>query len=839
MSYNHREIEKKWQEYWHANKCFDTKIDISKPKYYVLEMFPYPSGKVHMGHVRNYALGDVISRFKRANQFNVLHPMGWDAFGLPAENAAIANKVHPAAWTFSNIDSMRKQLLPLGFDYDWNREFATCVPQYYKHEQAMFIDFLEVGLAYQKEAVVNWDPVDCTVLANEQVENGRGWRSGALIERRKMKQWFLRTTAFVDELLLELENLKGWPENVVLMQHNWIGKSYGANINFKVEGIKDPITVYSTRPDTLFGASFIALAADHPFVAHCKDVKIQEFVEKCKHIATTEQAMETLQKEGVDTGYKAKHPITGELLPIYIANFVLMDYGTGAIFGCPGHDERDHEFALRYNLPIYQVVGPQNPLEIDVYKAPYTENGRAINSQFLDGLATQEAKEKMIAHLEEIGAGIAQVQYRLRDWGVSRQRYWGCPIPIIYCPKCGTVPIPKEQLPVTLPEDVSFDKPGNPLLNHPTWKHVKCHKCGQDAERDTDTFDTFFESSWYFIRFCAPGATEGIDRSSAQYWLPVDQYIGGIEHAVMHLLYARFFTKALRQCGYLDLAEPFTNLLTQGMICHETYRSSSGEWFYPEEVSRNGDKVYVTRTGEALKVGRIEKMSKSKKNTVDPDDMVKRYGADTVRLFSLSDSPPERGMEWSESGVEGAYRYLAKLYSMVQATQSVNPPKEAELSTGVLYMVHSTISNVTHDIESFHFNKAIARIRELSNYLSSSEGGQTAQRYGLPIIAQLLAPFTPHIAEEIWEMLGNKPALVRAAWPMPNSKYLKVETITLAVQINGKMRGTVELATDASQEEALITIKQTPALEKYLASMQIKKIIHVPNKIINLIISGA
>ncbi|MBS0236374.1 MAG: leucine--tRNA ligase [Proteobacteria bacterium] len=835
MTYNPHSVEEKWQNYWRTHQSFLTKTDLSKPKYFVLEMFPYPSGNIHMGHVRNYALGDVISRFKRAQQYNVLHPMGWDAFGLPAENAAIANKIHPSTWTFANIDSMRKQLLPLGFDYDWSREIATCTPEYYKHEQEMFIDFLNSGLAYQKESMVNWDPVDCTVLANEQVENGRGWRSGALVERRKMLQWFLKITSFADELLEELDNLKGWPENVLTMQRNWIGRSYGVNVEFVVAGTQDKLITYSTHPETIFGVSFIAIAPEHPFVAQCDNPELNAMLERYRHTATSEAQLEGKDKEGAFTGHFAIHPITGTQLPIYVANFVLMEYGSGAIFGCPGHDERDHEFATKYGLDITQVVQPSDAdYKCNVREKPYTSDGTMINSGFLDGLSVVEAKEKIIDHFEHIGVGLRQKQYRLHDWGVSRQRYWGCPIPVIHCASCGPVSVPKEQLPVLLPEDVTFDKPGNPLEHHPTWKHVKCPSCSAKAVRDTDTFDTFFESSWYFIRFCAPHVNTPIDRKQAEYWLPVDRYIGGIEHAVMHLLYARFFTKALRECGYLDLSEPFTNLLTQGMICHETYRTKEGQWLYPEEVRKEGDKAYELASGHHVKIGRIEKMSKSKKNTINPDDMIRKYGADTVRLFALSDSPPERNMEWSASGVEGCHRYLSKIYAMAQAVSKTTVPLESMVNRETLEILHRTIEAITHDIDQYHYNKAIARIRELTNHLS--QASSTDLRYAMPLVAQLLAPFTPHLAEEMWQMMGLAAPIALANWPVADPQYLVLSKVIIAVQINGKLRGTIETEPGTSQEQVHKLALDEAQVQKHLGGASIKKVIFVKDKIISFIV---
>ncbi len=832
-----QDIEKKWQEFWDSTNAFKAEIDYSKPKYYVLEMFPYPSGRAHMGHLRNYTLGDVIARFKKSQGFNVLHPMGWDAFGLPAENAAIQNKTHPETWTLSNIESMKKQLLPIGLSYDWTREIATCMPDYYKHEQSMFLDFLDLGIAYQKESVVNWDPVDQTVLANEQVENGRGWRSGALVEKKKLKQWFLKITDFAEELLEDIEKLDKWPEKVRTMQKNWIGKSVGSTVVFKVKNQSDSITVFTTRPDTLFGASFIAISSEHEIAKQLSDTHIKNFIKECNNMDTSEESLETTEKKGIDTGLKVIHPFDNSIeLPIYIANFVLMDYGTGAIFGCPAHDERDHEFAKKYNLPIKQVVRPESP-EWDINASPYTLDGIAINSQFLDGLDTKQAKEQAIERLRNINAGSKTVNYRLRDWGVSRQRYWGCPIPVIHCDDCGVVPVPKNQLPVELPKDVTFDKPGNPLDHHPTWKHTTCPKCGKPATKETDTFDTFFESSWYFARFCSPQAEEGINKKAASYWLPVDQYIGGVEHAVLHLLYARFFTLALVKSGKLDIERPFNSLLTQGMISHETYKDSTGSWVYATQVKKISEKAYHRATGEELIIGRVEKMSKSKMNVVEPDSIIDKYGADTARLFLLSDSPPERDLEWTDTGVEGCYRYIVKLYKMVEdyiSSEKNNVGKDNEKLTR---LTHKTIYNVTQDIENFRFNKAIARIRELTNYASELNVGSDSLKFALQSIIGLLNPMIPHITEEMWQLLGNSNPLINKIWPTSDPNLIKDEFVTIAVQINGKMRTTVDVPSDTTQDVVLEKALSLSSIQRQISDKTQKKIIFVPNKIINMIYS--
>lgn len=835
----HKEIEKKWQKIWKENGFFKASEDTSKPKYFVLEMFPYPSGKLHVGHLRNYAIGDVTARIKMSQGFNVLHPMGWDAFGLPAENAAIENKTHPQKWTLENIEAMRGQFEPIGIGYDWDREITTCLPDYYKHEQAMFLDFLNVGLAYQKESVVNWDPIDNTVLANEQVVDGRGWRSGALVERKRLKQWFLKITAFADELLEEVKQLDHWPEKVRIMQENWIGKSIGASVNFKIKGTDQHVEIYTTRPDTLFGASFIAVAGHHPIIESIRTPEIEAFVKESDAIGVTEEALDTAEKKGFKTQLVAIHPFDEKIeIPVYIANFVVMEYGTGAIFGCPAHDERDHEFALKYKLPLIQVVKPKDGSIIDIYKHAYTENESDIiyNSRFLDGLTVEEAKRKSIEKLEDSSAGKGKVQYRLRDWGVSRQRYWGCPIPIIYCDDCGTVPVPKNQLPVELPQDITFDKPGNPLDHHPTWKHTKCPTCNKDAVRETDTFDTFFESSWYFARFCSPKSENGIDKAAANYWLPVDQYIGGIEHAVLHLLYARFFTKALKKCGYLDIDEPFKALLTQGMVLHQSFRAKDGSWVFPENVEFRDGKCFHKDTGEELITGRLEKMSKSKKNVVDPSLVIEQYSADTARLLLLSDSPPERDLEWSASGVEGAFKYLARLYQAILNLDASGQDSEDKKS---LHMIHSTIAAVTDDYDKFHFNRAIARIRELSNYLMDNVSKIPANilKEGFEIAVKLLNPIAPHLTEELWQMLGHTDFMINTKWPVAKAEFLVKDVITIAVQLNGKMRGTIEVANGSDQSVVESAAKELPNVKEQIAGKNINKIIYVPNKIMNIICS--
>lgn len=847
--YAFTEAEPKWQKAWAERNLFAAHTGAEKPKYYVLEMFPYPSGRIHMGHVRNYTLGDVTARFKRAQGYEVLYPMGWDAFGLPAENAAMENKVHPGEWTRQNIDFMRGQLKPIGLSYDWSRELATCEPDYYQHEQRFFLEMLEAGLAYRKESWVNWDPVDHTVLANEQVVDGKGWRSGAPVERRKLSQWFLKITDFAEDLLQGLKELDGWPEKVRIMQENWIGRSEGAIIHFPLQGRDEQLSVYSTRPDTLFGMSFLAIAPNHPLALElaASDANASAFIKECEGLGTSEEAIEKAEKKGFDTGLKVTHPFNGESYPVFIANFVLMDYGTGAVFGCPAHDERDHAFATKYHLPITPVVSL--PEGLDIAQEPYTGDGTIINSDFLNSLGTKEALAKAIDTLEANNQGERKVNYRLRDWGVSRQRYWGCPIPIIYCDDCGAQPVPKSDLPVTLPEDINFDKPGNPLAHHPTWKQVDCPSCGKGATRETDTFDTFFESSWYFLRYCSPGADEGIDKAAADYWMPVDRYIGGIEHAVLHLLYARFFTRVLNRLGYTKVKEPFAGLTTQGMICHETYRTKEGKWVQPEDVIKTESGQYVTKeTGIPVTCGRSEKMSKSKKNTVDPSAILQRYGADAARLFMMSDSPPERDLEWSDAGIDGAARYMNRLWRLLQQldeAKDVTPLPDAEPTLSeplkaVYATVHKTIKQVGEDVEQFHFNKAVARIRELTNTLAAldattPEAVWVLQR-GLEAAIHLMAPFMPHLAEEMWKALGNEELVAERSWPNFDPALVVEDTVTVAVQVNGKLRATIQLPRDTDQQTAQTAAMEEQNVQQAVAGKQVVKTIVVPNRIVNVVV---
>jgi leucyl-tRNA synthetase len=861
--YNFRETEAKWQKVWGDRQTFRAVMDKARPKYYVLEMFPYPSGRIHMGHVRNYTQGDVIARYKRAKGFNVLHPMGWDAFGLPAENAAMEKKVHPKAWTYENIATMKAQLKSMGLSLDWSRELATCDPAYYRHEQKMFLDFWKAGLAYRSEAWVNWDPVDNTVLANEQVIEGKGWRTGATVERRKLTQWNLKMTAFTEELLERLDTLDRWPEKVRLMQANWIGKSRGARVFWPITdsagtALSDKpwgkLEIFTTRPDTLFGASFMALSIDHPITAELaqKDPGLQRFVEECRKTGTAAAEIETAEKQGYRLPLLAKHPlIPAKTVPVYAANFVLMEYGTGAIFGCPAHDERDHEFATKYGLPILPVVMPKDadPAKFSVAEAAFVEDGVIVNSGFLDGLDVETAKSQVIARLEEMGAGKGTIQYRQRDWLVSRQRYWGTPIPAIHCEACGVVPVPEQDLPVELPEDVTFDKPGNPLDHHPTWKHVACPSCGGAARRETDTFDTFVNSSWYFDRFTSPNlATAPFDREEDHYWMPVDQYIGGVEHAILHLLYSRFWTRAMREVQMTSRDEPFDGLFTQGMVCHETYRAADGTWLLPEEIERiDGGKVVRLSDKTPVEVGRSEKMSKSKKNVVDPDQIIHDYGADTARWFMLSDSPPERDLEWTEAGVAGAWRFQQRLHRIASeamtslpAAGATKPGSFSDAANAMRRTAHKTIAGLSADIEAFHFNKAVARLYELANaiggFAATDESGQWVLREALEIFVRLIGPMTPHLAEELWVALGHTTLLADSGWPVAEEALLVDDTLTIAVQLNGKLRGTMQLAKDAAKDVAEQTALALPEIVRALDGQTPKRVIVVPNRIVNVVL---
>jgi leucyl-tRNA synthetase len=830
------EADRRWQARWAEENSFAADSGSNKPKTYVLEMVPYPSGRIHMGHVRNYTMGDVIARFRRMQGHEVLHPMGWDAFGMPAENAAMERKVHPGEWTWANINTMREQLKRLGFALDWGREFATCDPAYYGHEQALFLDLFEAGLVYRKVSEVNWDPVDMTVLANEQVIDGRGWRSGAPVERRKLSQWFLKITDFAEDLLEGLGTLDQWPDKVRLMQENWIGKSRGLQFRFRLAepaGGIEGVEVFTTRPDTIFGASFVAVAADHPIAQAVarEESKAAEFIAECKAGGTSAAEIETADKKGYDTGLEVVHPLDPEWrLPVYIANFVLMDYGTGAIFGVPGHDKRDFEFARQYQLPIRRVVAADpraadEPIGDEADDAP----GIAVNSRFLDGLTTEQAAAEVIRRAEEAGWGRGTVQYRLRDWGVSRQRYWGTPIPIIHCPACGAVPVPRDQLPVVLPDDIDFETPGNPLDRHPSWKHVSCPSCGGAATRETDTLDTFVDSSWYFIRFASQPADKPFDRAEAEKWLPVAQYIGGVEHAILHLLYARFWTRALRRIGRIGIAEPFKGLFTQGMVTHETYRAGDGSWLSPDEVRRNGDDWVHVESGAPVTSGRVEKMSKSKRNTVDPEPILAKYGADSVRWFMLSDSPPERDLEWSEAGIEGAWRFVQRVWRLANARSGSEGRDEA-----LERKLHRTVAAVGEAIEGLQFNKAVAQLYELTSAIEKANPSAT-RNLAIRTLVLLIAPMAPHLAEESWAAMGEQGMVSDAEWPTFDPALLVEDQVTLALQVNGKLRDTVLARRGLDRAEAEALALASDNVQRQLAGASPRKIIVVPDRLVNIV----
>ena len=926
--YNAAEAEARWQKIWDERGIFATKNEDVRKKYYVLEMFPYPSGRIHMGHVRNYTMGDVVARVKRAMGFDVLHPMGWDAFGMPAENAAMERKVHPKKWTYENIAAMKAQLKSMGLSLDWSREIATCDPAYYKHQQKMFLDFLGADLVERRKSKVNWDPVDQTVLANEQVIDGRGWRSGAIVEQRELTQWFFKITEYAQPLLDALETLDRWPEKVRLMQKNWIGRSDGLLVRFALDvktapGGETELEVFTTRPDTLFGAKFMALAPDHPLAAAAakKNPALAAFIEECKHHGTAQAEIDTAEKMGFDTGIRALHPFDKTWkLPVYVANFILMDYGTGAIFGCPAHDQRDLDFVNKYGLGNTPVVCPpgQDPKSFVITDTAYDGDGRMINSRFLDGMTIAEAKEDVARRLENTfldlspraGRGRSrersegdrvrgpsrksepvgtpphpdplpasgkrepvaqrQINFRLRDWGISRQRYWGCPIPVIHCESCGVVPVPENDLPVTLPEDVTFDRPGNPLDRHPTWKHVKCPQCGAPALRETDTMDTFVDSSWYFERFTDPWIkTAPTDRPMVDTWMPVDQYIGGIEHAILHLLYSRFFTRAMKKTGHVGVDEPFAGLFTQGMVVHETYRTMDGEWASPAEIKieTQGDLRTATliETGEPVEIGPIEKMSKSRRNTVDPDEIIAGYGADVARWFMLSDSPPERDVEWTERGVQGAWRFVQRLWRLVgeaaELAKSAPAERPAAFSPAAMALrkaTHSALARVSDDIEKLHFNVCVAAIYEFANRLSgaigdigsdegsnggaSDSGGSSltpdlrwAMNEAVNVLVQLFNPMMPHLAEECWAMLGHQKLVAEAAWPQVERDLLVEDTLTLPVQINGKKRADVTVPRDAAIADIETAVLALDAVKRVLDGKAPKKVIIVPQRIVNVV----
>jgi leucyl-tRNA synthetase len=829
--------DRRWQQRWEEAQSFRADSDSPKPKAYVLEMFPYPSGRIHMGHVRNYTMGDVLARFRRMQGYEVLHPMGWDAFGMPAENAAMEKKVHPGSWTRQNIDTMRRQLQRIGFALDWSRELATCEPDYYGHEQALFLDLMEAGLVTRKESEVNWDPVDMTVLANEQVIDGKGWRSGAPVERKKLSQWFLKITDFAEELLEGLAVLDEWPDKVRLMQENWIGKSQGLQFCFRLAssmpgGVCD-VEVFTTRPDTIFGASFVAISPGHPIAEalSAERPEVAEFIARAQAGGTSAAEIETAEKLGFDTGLEAVHPFDDNWrLPVWIANFVLMEYGTGALYGVPGHDVRDFEFAQKYRLPIIRVVAPTAAEASSPLTEAETDPGVAVNSRFLDGLNSEQAKADVIRRAETAGWGQGKTQYRLRDWGVSRQRYWGTPIPVIHCDACGPVGVPRDQLPVVLPEDVSFDIPGNPLDRHSSWGKVDCPTCGAPARRETDTLDTFVDSSWYFIRFASQPESEPFDRAEAEKWLPVGQYIGGVEHAILHLLYARFWTRALERMGKLSVKEPFKGLFTQGMVTHETFLSSDGRWLNPDEVEVGEGGTLIERaTGAAVSRGRIEKMSKSKKNTVDPEPILDRYGADAVRWFMLSDSPPERDLEWSESGIEGAGRFVQRVWRLARS-----PAGNGGQDQNLLKKLHRTVAAVGDAIENLQFNKSVAALYELTNAIEKAIPSASRDE-AIRTLLLLIAPATPHLAEETWAARGEAGMIADQPWPAFDPALLVDDEVTIAVQVNGKLRETMSAPRGISREDAEALALALPKIQAQLSGGSPRKVIVVPDRLVNIV----
>ncbi len=869
--YNPREMEPYWQKVWDETGAFVTREDDARPRYYILEMFPYPSGRIHMGHVRNYALGDVVARFERARGKNVLHPMGWDAFGLPAENAAQKHSVHPKSWTYDNIANMRAQLQSMGLSIDWSREFATCDLEYYTQQQRLFLDMLDKGLLARRKSKVNWDPVDQTVLANEQVIEGRGWRSGALVEQRELSQWVFKISDMAEDLLTAIDKLDDWPDKVRTMQRNWIGRSEGLHVLFEIaENDKTSeklLEIFTTRPDTLYGASFMALSPDHPLTTTlaANDPALAEFVTECHRLGTATEVIEKAEKKGYFTGIHVKHPVLEDaLLPVYVANFVLMDYGTGAIFGCPAHDQRDYDFARAYSLPIIPVVLPEGKQagafmgEFAEGDEAYTGPGTLFNSGPLDGMDVDTAKNFMADTLEsQVVCNRPQaerkVNYRLRDWGISRQRYWGCPIPVIHCDNCGIVPVPLADLPVKLPEDVKFDKPGNPLDHHPTWKYVTCPECGQPARRETDTMDTFVDSSWYFIRFTAPRAVTPTVPDIANQWLPVNLYIGGIEHAILHLLYSRFFTRAMHETGHVNFDEPFKALFTQGMVTHETYKSTAGDWLSPEEIrieTVDGTrKAIEIATGAPAVIGAVEKISKSKRNGIDPDEILDTYGADAARWFMLSDSPPERDVEWSEAGVEGVSRYIQRVWRLIGEAKTrldtgSEVMAESEKALALTKLTHKTIASVEADLAGLRFNRAVAMIYELSNALTRflAELGDTpslseisALRFSVTSLVQLFAPMMPHLAETCWQALGQTGLIGDASWPKVDPVYLVDDVMVLPVQLNGKKRGEISVPTDASEAEIIKQALSMDVIVRMLGGKEPKKVIVVPKRIVNVV----
>ena len=850
--YNFSEVEKRWQGLWDRDSVFSCRIE-DKPKYYVLEMLPYPSGRIHMGHVRNYVMGDVLARYKRLKGFNVLHPMGWDSFGLPAENAAIDSGVHPKVWIKKNIHNMKKQLQRLGLSIDWRREISTCDPDYYRFEQKIFLDFLRKGFIYRKKSMVNWDPIDRTVLANEQVIDGKGWRSGATVEKRHLSQWFLKITHFADSLLTHLDDLTGWPLKVRSMQKHWIGKSCGVNVRFPFKGREDGVTVFTTRPETLFGASFVALSPHHPMSSILKknDPHVSAFIQQCEHADTIER--EGLEKKGHKTHMTVLHPFDPSIeLPLYIANFVLMEYGTGAVFGCPAHDQRDLEFAKNYALPIKSVIRRRQNIDtkihVDDQDVAYTGDGVIYNSDFLNGLSIADARKKAVEELKRNAMGETQITYRLRDWGISRQRYWGCPIPVVHCVTCGVVPVKEQDLPIRLPKDVAFDMPGNPLDGCSAWKETTCPKCLGAAVRDTDTLDTFFESSWYYARFIDPHNRHcAFDKEKVEAWLPVDQYIGGIEHAILHLLYARFFSRALKACGYHSVTEPFKRLFTQGMVCHETYKDEDNNWVYRGDVYKGADGFLDRNTGKKVIVGRSIKMSKSKKNIVEPEDIIAMYGADTVRLFMISDTPPERDLEWTDAGIDGCYRYVQRLWRLfvenipiLPKVGTKQPTTFGKAALQLQRLVHASIKGIAIDIEAMRFNCVVAKIRILTNaianFVAHTDSDSWMLRFSLEITAILSMPVTPHLAEEVWSKLGRDGSLVSTKYPDFDENIIRQDSAVVGVQINGKLRDKILVNVDITSDEMISLALKREKIKKSIADNAPKKIIAIPRKIVNIVI---
>ncbi len=855
--YQPQQVEEQARNYWETNKSFQVVEDESKEKYYCLSMFPYPSGKLHMGHVRNYTIGDVISRYQRMQGKNVMQPMGWDAFGLPAENAAIKNNVAPAKWTYENIEYMKNQLKQLGFGYDWNRELATCRPEYYKWEQWFFTKLYEKGLVYKKNATVNWDPVDQTVLANEQVVDGRGWRSGAIVERKEIPQWFIKITDYAEELLNDLDQLDDWPEQVKTMQRNWIGRSEGVELNFALKDSEEQLTVYTTRPDTLMGVTYVAIAAQHPLALQQakNNVELSEFLNECKNTKVAEADMATMEKKGMETGLTVVHPITGEDVPVWVANFVLMDYGSGAVMSVPGHDERDHEFALTFGLPIKQVISPKDGTEIDIQENAYTDKGILVSSGKFTGLTSEEAFNAIAEWLETEGKGQKTVNYRLRDWGVSRQRYWGTPIPMMTLQDGTAIPAPLDRLPVELPEDVELDGVKSPIKSDPEWAKTEFN--GQPAFKETDTFDTFMESSWYYARYCSPNYDEGmLDSAAANYWLPVDQYIGGIEHAILHLLYARFFHKLLRDVGLVTSDEPFKRLLCQGMVLAETFyredENGGKHWFSPQDVEAERDdkgntvRFKLVQDGEEVFHAGMSKMSKSKNNGIDPQTIIDRYGADTVRLFMMFAAPPEQSLEWSDSAVEGAHRFLKRLWKAVHShtelgsSAALNVEQLNEEQKALRRKTHETISKVSDDVSRrLTFNTVIAAIMELMNQVSkfsdTSEQGRAVVQEALEAATLLLSPIVPHISHTLWEALGHETTVIDAPWPTVDESALTRDSIQIVAQVNGKVRAKLDIAADADKETVETIAMADANVQKFIDGKTVRKVIVVPGKLINIV----